>query len=180
MQSLVGLVKIFDIDEETYELGVTPSVMEIEVLNRVVNKYKDNPIPVLKYINFMTNPYSPFNNMKDEDKEDAILTECGSNIITDCIQINNAIDFLNKLYETPTKRFYESNKILVDRLALYAKTAQITAGHNGNFSQLQSQLKSSADAMKAFKLVENAYKEEVNSIVNRGNAEQGYDEDNID
>lgn len=176
MNNIVGLVKIFDLDE-TGELIISPESLSIAILEAVYKKYSKDPLPVFKYINFMTNPYSPFNNYKESEREEAILEECGGDFLTDCNLINSAIDFIEKAYETPTKRFYLGNKILADRLTEYARTATITAGNNGNISALQAQIKNSAEFMKSYKAVENAYKEELVTIVNRGNAEQGYDED---
>jgi hypothetical protein len=176
MNNIIGLCKIFDLDENE-DLIISPDCLSIDIMQKVFNKYKKDPLPVFKYINFMTNPYSPFNNYTEAEREDAILNEVKGSFITDCPLINEAIDFIEKSYETPTKRFYIGNKVLADRLTEYAKTASITAGNNGNISALQQQLKNSAEFMKSYKAVENAYKEELVSMINRGNAESGYDED---
>jgi hypothetical protein len=176
MNNIVGLVRIFDIDDND-ELIISAECRSIDILEAVYQKYKSDPLPVFKYINFLSNPYSPYNNYRENEKEEAILNDVGGSFLPDCNLIQEAITRINKLYETPTKRFFESNKVLADRLTEYARTASITAGNNGNLSGLQAQLKNSGEFMKAFKLVENAYKEELVTVVNRGNAESGYDED---
>lgn len=178
MQNIIGYCKIFDVDDE--RLVLSENCFNLSKLKDIMDAFPDDYMRIYRYIDFMTNPFGPFNNLPEDKKEEAIIDECGGKIPVENKCIVDAIEFIDQMYETPTKRFYLTNKILVDKLSAYAKDAEIQSGMHGNFKDLQAQIKSAKQMMEGLKATDSAYKEEIQEVLNRGNAYSGFDEDDDD
>lgn len=168
-------IKIFDISEGI--IIVNEECLLIPELKNVVDYYS-NPIPALSYLYFMYDPSSAYNNRPAEEKEDSVLEDYPGEYTTEDDVIIAAGEKLKKLYTTPTLRFYLDNKILLEKIGKYGRDNEVTAGKDGNYSAMQSQLKSVGTTIEQFKKLEETVQkemEELNMSI-RGNKRTAYDE----
>jgi hypothetical protein len=166
------LAQIFDIKDGKVIPGISCYI--IPEFKAIVDTY-ENPIAALSFIWAKYIPNSSYTDLEEKGKDKFLMEEFpGDYSLEDDVMINacNKAEFFTN---TPSKRFYESNKILLDRLSTYARTSEIIEGNNGNLGQLHNQILKADKMMEAFRKVENVYKEEISSTT-RGNKDKGYDE----
>jgi hypothetical protein len=131
------IVKLFDIEnnvviptEHCYTLGT---------LKKIMDDHPDDYLKIYQYIFYMTCPnpdINPFFNISEMDKEEIILNEIGAEFSTDDDSIIAALKFCKDLYETPTSRAYRGIKQMLDKLADYMESTEITHGRDGNINSL--------------------------------------------
>lgn len=167
--------KIFDIQDG--QIVINEECLLIPQLKAVVDYY-DDPIPALSYLYFMYNPSSSYVNYNEIEKEDSILEDYPGDYTSEDEVIIDAAKKLEGMYMTPTYRFYLDNKILMERLGEYGRTATITAGKDGNYSAVQSQLKGVGKTITEFKQLEEVVKKELeeNNTTVRGGKRTAYDD----
>lgn len=167
--------KIFDI--QNGNIIINEECLLIPELKAVVDYY-DDPIPALSYLYFMYNPSSSYINYPEHEKEDFIISDYPGDYTTEDDVIIDAARKLESLYMTPTYRFYLDNKILLERLGEYGRNASITAGKDGNYSAVQSQIKGVGKMITEFKQLEEVVKKELeeNNISVRGQKRTAYDD----
>jgi hypothetical protein len=116
--------------------------------------------------------------MPDMEKEETLLIDFpGDYTLEDPVMIA-AIAKLEELYITPTYRYYLDNKILMEKLGKFARTATVSTGRDGNIGALQSQVKSVGKTMTEFKQLEKFAMDEINEQKNRarGGKRLAYDQ----
>jgi hypothetical protein len=110
----------------------------------------------------------------DIDKEDIILKEIQAEFSPEDDDVFVALEFCKRMYETPTSRAYKGMSSMLDRLARYMETTQITAGRDGNINSLVAAAKNFDQIRASFKGVYKDLQEEQSSKV-RGGQGLAYD-----
>tara|TARA_R110002167_G_scaffold85384_1_gene231552 strand:- start:233 stop:616 length:384 start_codon:yes stop_codon:yes gene_type:complete len=118
------------------------------------------------------NPYFHF---KTSEKEEQILQDIEANFSTEDETIQIALRNLNKMYETPTSRAYAGISGMLDKLAKFMRTEEITTGRDGNMSAIIAAAKSYDQIRQSFKGAYKDLQEEQQSRV-RGDKGLGYDQ----
>lgn len=169
------VAKIFDIVNE--KVVINHACLSIPELKAVYDKYKD-PIPAFNFLYFMFDPESPYANIQEQEKEDIILHDFPGDYTLEDEEMIAAIEKLNMLYMTPTRRYYLDNKILLEKLGKFARETQITTGRDGNLSALAMQVKSVGKTIMEFKQLEKFVIQELTegSGRTRGGKKKAYDQ----
>lgn len=172
-----GLVKILDVDENG-EVMPTIECYTEPYLKAVMSRY-DNPIPALCYLYYMTYPYSAYNNLTAKEKEKSILETYPGDYLTEDKELVNAIDILNKRYETPIKRFFMSQKKSLDDISQFHNSFSAkdldASEKTGTYNTIKKALLDSDKMAQAFANLEKVYIEQVRSRL-RGGSEEAYDQ----
>ena len=163
--------KIFTI--ESQQIVITPDCLLIPELKAVVDNYKDN-IAALSYCAYLVSPKSPYSDLDKDSKEEVLLKDYpGDYNVTDEI-ICRAIDKLELLYTSTTINYFNSIKILVDNVALYARTALIDdSKETGNIQHLLKMMDKCGTHIEQFRKLEEAKDSELKT---RGNHILAYDQ----
>ena len=160
-----------------YENGnvvLDEEVMSISFLATIVKKRKDH-LDILKYIYFMTKPDGPYCNVPEADKPAMIIKDIGGKFDPSDSLILEAIDRMeNDFMKSPTRRFFISAKIGLEKAGDFLRNEEIRTGRDGNDKAYLGILKDVAKINRDFKVVEKDYQEEVRTL--RGDQEAGYDE----
>lgn len=158
------LPKIFDISNKT--VVINHNCLSIPELRALFDAYA-NPIPAFNFLHYRYDPLSPYANIPEADKDDVIIKDFPGEYTLEDEEMINAIKKIEELYMTPTYRYYLDNKILMEKLGQFARTAPITAGKDGNISAMQSQLKSVGKTIQEFKQLEKVAMQEVTESTGR-------------
>jgi hypothetical protein len=165
-------MEIFEINND--EVVITTNCLLIPEFKKVVEAYKKNPIAPLSYINFMTNPKSPYSNLPENEKLEVVARDVGGDFTLDDPIILDAIEKAESLFMSPTRRFYFDAKIGLEKMGTYLRDGSIVTGRDGNDTTYLSMLKSVGKITAEFKILEKEYFEEVSHL--RGDQEASYDE----
>jgi hypothetical protein len=169
-------IKLFDI--QNGKVIPTEHCYVLEALKRIMDNYPDNYLNIYQYLFYMTCPnpdINPFFNVSDVDKEEIILGEIDCNFSTDDPDIVRALKFCETLYETPTSRAYKGIKKMLDKLADYMSTTEISHGRDGNINSLVSAAAKFQQIRDSYKGAYKDLQEEQKSQV-RGGAGLAYDQ----
>jgi len=154
------------------KLVITDQCLRIPQLKAVYDSQKD-PIPAFNYIDWMTAPDSPYSRLPEEEKLQMISEDAGGDFEVDDELITAAIDKLNALYVTPTKRYYEAVKKSLDITSeQLSNITQITYGKDGNAEMIDKMQMNAGKKIEAFKKLEKITEEEI-KVVLRGKAQSG-------
>jgi hypothetical protein len=169
------IIKLFDIQND--KVIPTEHCYTLKALKDVMDNYPDSYIKIYQYIFYMTCPnpdMNPFFHTPDLDKEELILSQIDAEFSVEDPEINAALVFCQRLYETPTYRAYKGMASMLDRLARYMETTTITAGRDGNINSLVAAAKNFDQIRASFKGVYKDLQEEQSSKV-RGGIGLSYD-----
>jgi len=170
------IIKLFDIQND--KVIPTEHCYTLKALKDVMDVYPDSYIKIYQYIFYMTCPnpdMNPFFHTPDLDKEELILSQIDAEFSIEDPEINAALIFCQRLYETPTSRAYKGMASMLDRLARYMETTPITAGRDGNINSLVAAAKNFDQIRASFKGVYKDLQEEQSSRV-RGGIGMAYDQ----
>lgn len=170
------LARLFDVQNGK----VIPSehCFTLKALKDIMENYPDDHLKIYQYLFYMTCPnpdMNPFFNVPDADKEELILREIEAEFSTEDEDIQIALIFCEKMYETPTSRAYVGMQKALDRISRYLGTAQITDGKDGNIAQIRALAKDFDGIRQSFKGVYKDLQEEQQSRV-RGGGSMAYDQ----
>jgi hypothetical protein len=168
-------IKMFDIHDGN--VVINHNCLVIPELKAITEAY-ENPIPAFNYLHYLYDIDSPYINMEEDVKEEALLNDFpGEYTLEDEVMLN-ALKKMEELYITPTYRYYLDNKILMEKLGKFARTAVVSTGRDGNIGALQSQVKSVGKTMMEFKQLEKIAMDEINEGKNRarGGKKLAYDQ----
>ena len=112
--------------------------------------------------------------LDDDNIDYIIIEEIGLEESPEDGKIRYALDMCKQMYETPTYRAYVGIKAMLDRLARYMETTQITAGRDGNINSLVAAAKNFDQIRASFKGVYKDLQDEQSSKV-RGGQGLAYD-----
>ena len=168
-------IKLFDIVNGT--VVINHNCLSIPELKAVHDEYQD-PKPAFNFLHYKYDIESPYANIPEADKDDVLLNDfVGDYTLEDDVMIK-AIEKLEELYITPTYRYYLDNKILMEKLGTFARTAPVTSGRDGNVGALQSQLKAVGKTILEFKQLEKVVLQELEETKGRarGGKRLAYDQ----
>lgn len=169
------IIKFFDIVNGTVVLN--HNCLSIPELKAITEAYKD-PIPAFNFLHFYYDPESPYANLPEADREEVVLKDYpGEHTLEDEVMIN-AMKKLSEMYITPTYRYYQDSKILLEKLGKFARTTDITTGRDGNLSALTMQVKSVGKTIQEFKQLEKVVMQELSEGQGRvrGGKKKAYDQ----
>jgi hypothetical protein len=170
------IVKLFDI--QNGKVIPTEHCYTLKALKDVMDNYPDDYIKIYQYLFYMTCPnpdLNPFFYTPDIDKEQLILEQIGAEFSTEDEDIHIALQFCQRMYETPTSRAYKGIASMLDRLGRYMETTPITHGRDGNITALVNAAKNYEAIRASFKGAYKDLQEEQSSRV-RGGIGMAYDQ----
>jgi len=170
------MIKLFDIQNGT--VVPTEHCHTLKDLKIIMDCYPEDYNNVYAYLFYMTCPnpdLNPFFDIQDHEKEELIISQLAITFSLEDDVIIKAKQFCEILYQTPTFRAYMGIKAMLDKLANYMGTNEITDGRDGNINSIVN----AAAKFEAIRLsFRGAYKdlmEEQKSSV-RGGQNLGYDQ----
>lgn len=166
-------IRIFDIENK--KLIPNEYCWTLPELRAVMQEYED-PIPALSFLYYMYDPFSPYANFPEEDKEELIIGDYPGEYTTEDQVIIDAAEKLQKMYETPSKRLLINAKIGMDKLGTYLANNTPTAGRDGDLAQYSMILTRLGKIQSDFKLLEKAVEDENKELKVRGGKDLGYDQ----
>ena len=170
------MIKLFDI--QNGKVIPTEHCYTLKALKVVMDNYPDNYIKIYQYLFYMTCPnpdLNPFFYTPDLDKESLILDQIEADFSTEDEDIFIALQFCQRMYETPTSRAYKGIASMLDRLGRYMETTPITHGRDGNITALVNAAKNYEAIRASFKGAYKDLQEEQSSRV-RGGIGMAYDQ----
>ena len=169
------IVKLFDI--QNGKVIPTEHCYTLKALKVIMDNYPDNYIKIYQYLFYMTCPnpdLNPFFYTPDLDKESLILDQIEADFSTEDEDIYIALQFCQRMFETPTSRAYKGIASMLDRLGRYMETTPITHGRDGNITALVNAAKNYEAIRASFKGAYKDLQEEQSSKV-RGGIGLSYD-----
>jgi hypothetical protein len=170
------IVKLFDI--QNGKVIPTEHCYTLKALKMVMDNYPDDHLKIYQYLFYMTCPnpdLNPFFYTPDLDKESLILEQIDAEFSTEDQDIFIALQFCQRMYETPTSRAYKGIASMLDRLGRYMETTPITDGRDGNITALVNAAKNYESIRTSFKGAYKDLQEEQSSRV-RGGIGMAYDQ----
>lgn len=147
------MIKLFDIQDNV--VVPTEHTYMLADLAIIRSEFHTCYLQAYAYIFYMTCPnpeFNPFFEVREEEKEEMILNQLGDVCFSlEDEHILRAIEFCKKLYETPTYRAYKGIKSMLDRMADYMETTEITDGRDGNINSMVSAAKNFQAIRESFK-----------------------------
>lgn len=169
------LTKLFDVNNGI--VVPTEHCYTLKSLKDIMDQYPDEYLKIYQYIFYMTCPnpdLNPFFFTPDIEKVDIILAEIDADFSPEDDAIEIGLKFCERMFETPTSRAYKGIASMLDRLARYMETTQITAGRDGNINSLITAAKNYEAIRASFKGAYKDLQEEQQSKV-RGGQGLAYD-----
>lgn len=170
------MIQVFDIENGV--IKPTPHCYTISWLKAIMDKYPKDYIKVYGYIFYMTCPNedNPYLNMMEDIKEERIIDDLQIDFSVDSYEINNAIEHLNLMFETPTMRSYKAFKSMLDKLSDYLMMTEITDGKEGNIADIVRLMKDGEQMRQTYKSAYKDLQEEQVSKKTRGGEQVAYDQ----
>lgn len=146
------IVRLFDIQNNK----VVPSehCYTLKALKDIMENYPEDYLKIYQYLFYMTCPnpdMNPFFHTPDIDKEHLILQQIEAEFSPEDDDIHVALQFCQRMYETPTSRAYKGIASMLDRLGRYMETTPISHGRDGNITAL-------VNAAKNYEAIRNSFK----------------------
>jgi len=169
------IVRLFDVQNGV--VVPTEHCYTLKALKDIMDNYPEDHLKIYLYLFYMTCPnpdMNPFFHTPEIDKEPIILQEIQAEFSPEDDDIFIALQFCQRMYETPTSRAYKGMASMLDRLARYMETTSISAGRDGNINSLVAAAKNFDQIRASFKGVYKDLQEEQSSKV-RGGQGLAYD-----
>jgi hypothetical protein len=169
------IVKLFEIQNNV--VIPTEHCYTLKALKDIMEDYPEDYLKIYQYLFYMTCPnpdMNPFFYTPDIDKENLIMQQIEGEFSTEDDAVFTALQFCQRMYETPTSRAYKGIASMLDRLARYMEVTTITAGRDGNINSLISAAKNYEAIRQSFKGAYKDLQEEQSSRV-RGGQGLAYD-----
>jgi hypothetical protein len=165
------MIEVFDVEDGI--VRVNANCLLIPELKKVIEYYQD-PIPALAYVYYMTAPDSPYANMPEHEKQEMISDDMGGTFKLEDEVLLMAIDKMNRLFETPTARYYNAIKRSLDMTSeeLNKVTTLSFDRNTGNAEMLDRMQLNAGKKIEAFKKLEKIRDEEIKTAL-RGKAQSG-------
>ena len=145
------MIEVFDIKDN--KVIPNANCYTIPELKALIEEY-DDPIPALTFVYHSTSPQSPYMSLPEQDKETVLLADFPGPYSPEEEVIINAIEKMNILFLTPTRRFYLNAKRRLVAMGKYLATASITEGRDSNFSSFNMALSRVGKTIEEFKKME--------------------------
>ena len=170
------IARLFDVQNGV--VVPTEHCYTLKALKDIMDNYPEDYLKIYLYLFYMTCPnpdMNPFFHTPEIDKESIILQEIEAEFSPEDSDIFVALQFCQRMYETPTSRAYKGMASMLDRLARYMETTSITAGRDGNINSLVAAAKNFDQIRASFKGVYKDLQDEQSSKV-RGGIGMAYDQ----
>ena len=170
------MIKLFDIENGT--VIPTEHCHALKDLKIIMDCYPEDYYNVYAYLFYMTCPnpdLNPFFDTQEHEKEELIISQLSITFSLEDDVIIKAKQFCEKLYQTPTFRAYMGIKTMLDKLASYMETSEITAGRDGNINSIVNAAAKFEQIRISFRGAYKDLMEEQKSSV-RGGQNLGYDQ----
>lgn len=170
------MIKLFDIEDGVVK--PTAHCKMIKWLAVIQEKFPKDALHMYAYIFYMCHEgnENPYFNILVSEREELIMDDLGATFSTEEDEVLMAIEKAKKLYTTPTMTAYNDLRIMLANLGSYIRTAQITAGRDGNINSLV-RVAEKFDAIRtSFKGVAKDLIEEQKSAA-RGGQDLAYDQE---
>lgn len=149
------------------------SIPEFKELNESLDI--DTSLMCFQYIWAMLDPYSPFFNFDETEREEQVLKDFPIHKYLNDLEMVSAIEKAEKLYNSPVRKILRGTKNAVEKLVEYFDTMTIESGRDGNITAVKAAIVDMPKIIKAYQEAEQAYKTEVQR--NRGDVQSAVDED---
>src|SRR6478609_9835003 len=129
-------MRIFEVVDG--KVVINDNVLLMPELKALHDAYED-PIPALTFVHWMTYPDSPYHNLSQEQKINAISDDVGGDFGLEDEVIEAALVKLRWLYETAVQEYYEGQKNAMHMMGRMLKNLtenSIQAGKDGNMSEI--------------------------------------------
>lgn len=169
------IVKLFEVNNNV--VIPTEHCYTLKALKDIMDEYPDDYLKIYQYLFYMTCPnpdMNPFFYTPSIDKEALIMTQIDAEFSTEDDSIFVALQFCERMYETPTSRAYKGIASMLDRLGRYMENTSITDGRDGNINSIVAAAKNFDQIRSSFKGVYKDLQEEQQSKV-RGGQGLAYD-----
>jgi hypothetical protein len=169
------IIKLFEVNNNV--VIPTEHCYTLKALKDIMDEYPDDYLKIYQYLFYMTCPnpdMNPFFYTPSIDKEALIMTQIDAEFSTEDDSIYVALQFCERMYETPTSRAYKGISSMLDRLGRYMETTSITDGRDGNINSIVAAAKNFDQIRASFKGVYKDLQEEQQSKV-RGGQGLAYD-----
>jgi len=170
------MIKLFDIHNG--EVIPSEHCYTLRDLKCIIDEYPEDYHNVYAYLFYMTCPnpdLNPFFDTPEHEKEELILSQLTVNFSLEDDTIVIAKQFCEKLYQTPTFRAYMGIKTMLDKLATYMETNEITDGRDGNINSIVNAAAKFESIRLSFRGAYKDLMEEQKGSV-RGGQNLGYDQ----
>jgi hypothetical protein len=170
------LIKLFDVQNN--KVIPTEHCYTLKALKDIMEEYPEDYLKIYQYLFYMTCPnpdLNPFFYTPDLDKESLILDQIEADFSTEDEDVYIALQFCQRMFETPTSRAYKGIASMLDRLGRYMETTPITHGRDGNITALVNAAKNYEAIRASFKGAYKDLQEEQSSRV-RGGIGMAYDQ----
>ncbi|TXI87035.1 MAG: hypothetical protein E6Q36_08230 [Chryseobacterium sp.] len=165
--------RILDYDPSTGSLTITENAYMQPELKALIDKYGDKVQPYLAYVYHWTAPDSPYINIPDEERDEAIIydlsTTFGRNFDTSDPLLDMAKAKMNRLYSSPIRAYFLESQNELDRIKRYLQT---NAVDDKTLKVRTDLFKQGAQIVAAYKKLEKEADEELQQRL-RGSAELG-------
>lgn len=131
------MIKLFDI--QNGQVVPTEHCYTLKDLKTIMHIYPDDYHNVYAYLFYMTCPnpdLNPFFDTPEHEKEELILSQLAITFSLEDDAVIDAKRLCETLYQTPTFRAYMGIKAMLDKLANYMGTNEITDGRDGNINSI--------------------------------------------
>lgn len=168
-------IKLFELRGD--KVLATEHCYNIKQFKDVIDNYPDNYLKILAFVFYMScrSAENPYFNRPSEDLDLEILRDLGADFSVEDLLVVKALEKAKQLYETPTVRAYNGFATMLDKLALYLETQDISDGRDGNISAIVQAAKNFDNIRKSFKGVAKDLEEEQSSRA-RGGSRLSYDD----
>lgn len=169
------MIKLFDIKNKV--IVPTEHCYTLETLKRLMDLYPDTYLKMYQFFFYMCcyDPdINPFFNIRESDREEVIMKELGYAFSTEDPGVQEGLDFCRMMYTTPTLRAFLGIKVALDNIAEFMANTKITAGKDGNATQVASFAEKYDKIRQSYKGTEKDLMDEQQSRV-RGGGGLAYD-----
>ncbi len=141
---------IFEIVEKKVILN--ENILLIPTFKAVVDRYPNIYLDVFCFIYYYCDYKSPFADYTTEQKEEQLMELYNpEGVFTlEDDELIQAMDLYNKMQWTPTMELLEASKVMMHRMALYLRTAEITDGKDGNITQINNITKTIGQTVSSY------------------------------
>lgn len=166
------MIRLFDVEN-----GVVVPSEHTYTIKQFADLRDKYPANVFAYIFYMSyeGEQNPYFNIETDSKKDLIIKDLKIDYNVDSQDIKEAIAKAVSLYETPTKRLYNTMKVAVDKISDYMMKTALSGGRDGNFDEF-------IKATTNFEKIASSYEERLDklrkeeSVQVRGKIKVAYDQ----
>ncbi len=150
---------------------ITPEAFMIKELNDLINKHGDGTPsgggaePYLAYVHLKTHPESPYINLPFNEQDDAIIydiTQSIGDFESDDELIQPALDRLASVFNTRTKRYYDSLGKGLDKVIAHIEEVEVSSGtKDANLNEINRMIEKAGTTLRSYKDVEKTVDDEI-------------------